>query len=70
MYVGCSFHFTISAHSDTVRELYRTRLDVFFNHYPSKNFDNRPWGELSEIILVCLSIVLAVLEHQLMFKGR
>jgi hypothetical protein len=34
------------------RELYKTRLDVFFKHYPSKAFDGRSWGELSEIILV------------------
>jgi hypothetical protein len=39
------------------RELYKTRLEVFFKHYPSKSFDGRPWGELSEIILVrCLNI--------------
>ncbi|CBX93146.1 hypothetical protein IAQ61_008874 [Plenodomus lingam] len=37
--------------SDEMRETYKTRLDVFFKHYPSKNFDNRPWGDLSEIIL-------------------
>jgi hypothetical protein len=34
------------------RELYKTRLEVFFRHYPSKNFDGRPWADLSEIILV------------------
>ena len=34
------------------RELYKTRLSVFFKHYPSKNFDGRPWSSLSEIILV------------------
>jgi hypothetical protein len=34
------------------RELYKTRLEVLFKHYPSKAFDGRPWGELSEIILV------------------
>lgn len=34
------------------RELYKTRLEVFLKHYPSKNFDGRPWAELSEIILV------------------
>ncbi|KAF7570254.1 Glycoside hydrolase family 5 protein [Pyrenophora tritici-repentis] len=33
------------------RELYKTRLDVFFKHYPSKNFDGRPWSKLSEVIL-------------------
>ncbi|CAO2650922.1 Nn.00g092190.m01.CDS01 [Neocucurbitaria sp. VM-36] len=37
--------------SDEMRELYKTRLEVFFKHYPSKNFDGRPWGDLSEIIL-------------------
>ncbi|KAI8934553.1 hypothetical protein NX059_008252 [Plenodomus lindquistii] len=37
--------------SDEMRELYKTRLQVFFKHYPSKNFDQRPWGELSEVIL-------------------
>ncbi|KAH8708601.1 hypothetical protein GQ44DRAFT_743044 [Phaeosphaeriaceae sp. PMI808] len=36
---------------DEYRELYKTRLDVFFKHYPSKSFDGRPWAELSEIIL-------------------
>lgn len=34
------------------REHYKTRLDVLFKHYPSKNFGERPWGELSEVILV------------------
>ncbi|CAE7023168.1 hypothetical protein HRS9139_00845 [Pyrenophora teres f. teres] len=33
------------------RELYKTRLDVFFKHYPSKNFDGRSWSTLSEVIL-------------------
>ncbi|EUC30483.1 glycoside hydrolase family 5 protein [Bipolaris zeicola 26-R-13] len=37
--------------SDKYRELYKTRLEVFFKHYPSKNFDGRPWGTLSEVIL-------------------
>jgi hypothetical protein len=37
--------------SDEYRELYKTRLEVFFKHYPSKNFDGRPWSELSEVIL-------------------
>jgi hypothetical protein len=36
----------------TDRELYKQRLDVLFKHYPSRAFDGRPWGELSEIILV------------------
>ena len=34
------------------RDLYKQRLEVFFKHYPSKNFDGRSWGELSEVILV------------------
>ncbi|KAF1829984.1 hypothetical protein BDW02DRAFT_124112 [Decorospora gaudefroyi] len=37
--------------SDEFRSLYKTRLEVFFKHYPSKNFDGRSWNELSEIIL-------------------
>jgi hypothetical protein len=37
------------------RELYKTRLDVFFKHYPSKNFGGRSWNELSEVIMVCSS---------------
>ncbi|EUC48526.1 glycoside hydrolase family 5 protein [Bipolaris oryzae ATCC 44560] len=37
--------------SDKYRELYKTRLEVFFKHYPSKNFDGRSWGSLSEVIL-------------------
>lgn len=36
------------------RKLYKTRLDVFFKHYPSKNFGGRNWGELSEVIMVCM----------------
>ncbi|KAL6152958.1 hypothetical protein ACJQWK_11566 [Exserohilum turcicum] len=36
---------------DEFRELYKTRLEVFFKHYPSKNFDGRSWSELSEVIL-------------------
>ena len=31
--------------------MYKTRLDVFFNHYPSKNFEGRSWSELNEVIL-------------------
>jgi hypothetical protein len=42
------------------RELYKTRLDVFFKHYPSKAFDGRPWGELSEIILVSKTACLVI----------
>lgn len=34
------------------RELYKTRLDVLFKHYPSRNFGGRRWNELSEVILV------------------
>ncbi|KAL1792293.1 hypothetical protein ACET3X_008800 [Alternaria dauci] len=37
--------------SDEYRDLYKTRLEVFFKHYPSRNFDGRPWGSLSEVIL-------------------
>ncbi|KAG9185546.1 hypothetical protein G6011_06877 [Alternaria panax] len=33
------------------RDKYKTRLDVFFKHYPSKNFEGRSWGDLSEVIL-------------------
>ncbi|KAL5113440.1 hypothetical protein ACEQ8H_008684 [Pleosporales sp. CAS-2024a] len=36
---------------DEYRELYKTRLDVLFKHYPSKAFDGRPWAALSEVIL-------------------
>lgn len=35
-----------------VRTYYKTRLEVFFNHYASKNFGGRPWSQLSEVILV------------------
>lgn len=35
------------------RKLYKTRLDVFFKHYPSRNFGGRSWNELSEVIMVC-----------------
>ena len=38
--------------------MYKTRLDVLFKHYPSKAFDGRSWGELSEIILVCPEMFL------------
>ncbi|KAF2263148.1 hypothetical protein CC78DRAFT_569183 [Lojkania enalia] len=34
-----------------IRETYRTRLDVFFKHYPSKNFGGKPWSTLNEVIL-------------------
>lgn len=34
------------------RELYKTRLDVLFKHYPSRNFGGRSWSELSEVIMV------------------
>ncbi|OAG07068.1 uncharacterized protein CC84DRAFT_1117139 [Paraphaeosphaeria sporulosa] len=33
------------------RTYYKTRLEVFFRHYASKNFGGRPWSELSEVIL-------------------
>ncbi|KAF2708456.1 glycoside hydrolase family 5 protein [Pleomassaria siparia CBS 279.74] len=34
-----------------IREFYKTRLSVFFNHYPSKNFDGKSWSELNAVIL-------------------
>ncbi|KAF2866093.1 hypothetical protein BDV95DRAFT_553223 [Massariosphaeria phaeospora] len=34
-----------------LRELYKTRLEVFFKHYPSKNFNGAPWSTLNHIIL-------------------
>ncbi|RYN45375.1 hypothetical protein AA0114_g9106 [Alternaria tenuissima] len=37
--------------SEEYRNLYKTRLEVFFKHYPSRNFDGRSWGSLSEVIL-------------------
>ncbi|KAF3008908.1 hypothetical protein E8E13_011229 [Curvularia kusanoi] len=37
--------------SEEIRKLYKTRLDVFFKHYPSKNFRGRSWSTLSEVIL-------------------
>ncbi|CAI6266463.1 unnamed protein product [Periconia digitata] len=33
------------------RDLYKTRLEVLFNHYPSRNFGGRSWSELSEVIM-------------------
>lgn len=38
--------------SEDVRTIYKTRLDVFFKHYPSKNFGGRSWSELPEVIMV------------------
>lgn len=40
--------------NEDIREMYKTRLDVFFKHYPSKNFGGRSWSELSEVIMVCM----------------
>ncbi|KAI4605925.1 hypothetical protein J4E83_010351 [Alternaria metachromatica] len=37
--------------NEEYRDLYKQRLEVFFTHYPSKNFDGRPWSTLSEVIL-------------------
>ncbi|KAI4908549.1 hypothetical protein J4E85_011717, partial [Alternaria conjuncta] len=37
--------------NEEYRDMYKTRLSVFFTHYPSKNFDGRPWSTLSEVIL-------------------
>ncbi|KAF1350469.1 hypothetical protein EJ07DRAFT_184193 [Lizonia empirigonia] len=37
--------------SEAMRKMYKTRLDVFFTHYPSKNFGGRSWSELSEVIM-------------------
>lgn len=39
------------------RELYKTRLQVFFKEYPSKNFDGRPWSTLNEVILVSFYVL-------------
>ncbi|KAF1977871.1 hypothetical protein BU23DRAFT_596181 [Bimuria novae-zelandiae CBS 107.79] len=36
---------------DEYRAHYKTRLEVFFRHYASKNFGGRPWSELGEVIL-------------------
>ncbi|KAF2016934.1 glycoside hydrolase family 5 protein [Aaosphaeria arxii CBS 175.79] len=33
------------------RDQYKTRLEVLFKQYPSKNFDERPWSTLNEVIL-------------------
>lgn len=41
--------------SEAMRKTYKTRLDVFFRHYPSKNFGGRSWSELSEVIMVRIS---------------
>lgn len=43
--------------SEEMRKVYKTRLDVFFKHYPSKNFGGRSWNELSEVIMVCISLL-------------
>jgi hypothetical protein len=52
MYVQLRMYLNVLCLTFLDRELYKTRLGVFFRHYPSKNFDGRPWAELSEIILV------------------
>lgn len=41
--------------NEEIRAIYKTRLDVFFKHYPSKNFGGRSWSELSEVIMVHIS---------------
>ncbi|KAF3052693.1 hypothetical protein E8E11_006672 [Didymella keratinophila] len=45
------------------RTLYKTRLDVFFKHYPSKNFGGRTWNELSEIIMARMPLRSFKLSH-------
>jgi hypothetical protein len=46
------------------RDLYKQRLEVLFKHYPSQHFDERPWGELSEVILVshCHTVTRKILK--------
>lgn len=36
---------------DEYRTYYKTRLEVFFKEYPSRNFDGRSWSTLNEVIL-------------------
>lgn len=43
--------------NEDIRKIYKTRLDVFFKHYPSKNFGGRSWSELSEVIMVCMGFL-------------
>lgn len=49
---------------DEYRELYKTRLEVFFKHYPSKNFGGRSWSQLSEVIMVRLEFTSLVDYYQ------
>ncbi|KAF2659414.1 glycoside hydrolase family 5 protein [Lophiostoma macrostomum CBS 122681] len=37
--------------NETIREYYKTRLQVFFKEYPSLNFEGRSWSSLNEVIL-------------------
>ncbi|KAJ4311031.1 hypothetical protein N0V94_008157, partial [Neodidymelliopsis sp. IMI 364377] len=37
--------------NEEIRAIYKTRLEVFFKHYPSRNFGGRSWNTLSEVIL-------------------
>jgi hypothetical protein len=53
-----------------VRDLYKTRLEVFFKHYSSKNFDGRSWGELFEVILVRRLPYTFVSTQTLILIGR
>ena len=50
--------------SEEMREIYKTRLDVFFKHYPSKNFRGRSWSELSEVIMVRIAIPVIRSSHE------
>ncbi|KAF2005077.1 glycoside hydrolase family 5 protein [Amniculicola lignicola CBS 123094] len=34
-----------------IRKIYKTRLDVIFKHYPSRNFNGASWSTLSDVIL-------------------
>jgi hypothetical protein len=57
---NCSSYQAMLVLNTTDRDLYKTRLEVLFKHYPSKSFDGRSWSELSEIILVCCTINIAL----------
>ncbi|KAF2732041.1 hypothetical protein EJ04DRAFT_536272 [Polyplosphaeria fusca] len=37
--------------NEEIRGKYKTRLEVFFRHYPSKNFAGRSWSTLKEVIM-------------------
>ena len=54
MFASFSFISKVKRYSKSVidRTYYKTRLEVFFKHYASKNFEGRPWSDLSEVILV------------------